>query len=58
MAESSSSIKIQVEVDHPALRESITELLKDFVVWYDDADTEDLTLDEIVEDFFAEEVDE
>lgn len=51
------SIKIEVDVDHPALRESITELLIDFAAWYDSADTEGLTLREIVEDYQAEEMD-
>ena len=58
MAESQNTIKVQVEVDHPAWRESISELLMDFLAWYEDADTQGLNLTEIVEDFFAEEVDE
>ena len=55
MDETQRTITIKVEADHPALRESITKLLKDFIVWYDRADTDGYTLNEIIEDFWFDE---
>lgn len=55
MAKALNTITIKVEADHSALRDRLTELLKDFIVWYDRADTDGYTLNEIVEDFWFDE---